>query len=171
MIRAMLFVAVGALASGCAAQPGIVASDAPPPAEMAAAQSDAAKITFKVTSWGYVMEEWSIDSAGRASLVQRAPGVSLLEPIAPTTYSASPADFERVRAALAPAERFAGRHFSCDNAVTDAPSGSVTWATEEDDEKTVGWYMGCLQPDAESDFLFQRTNEAYAIFHQVIGAR
>lgn len=172
MIRAVLSLAVAALACGCAAQSGIIAPDARPPAETAAVQSDAAKITFRITSWGYTMEEWSIDSAGRASLVLLPRGVSLQEPIAPTSYSASPADFERVRAALAPAERLAGRYFSCDNnRVTDAPSGSVTWAAEEGGEKSVRWYMGCLEPDADSDFLFERTNEAYAIFHQITDAR
>jgi hypothetical protein len=116
------------------------------------------------------MEQWSIDFAGRASLVLRRRDVRLDEPIAPTVYSVSTADFERVRAALAPAERLAGRHFSCANAITDAPSGSVTWVEPDGGEKKVSWYGGCLQPDADRDFLFDHTEAARSIFGQATGA-
>jgi hypothetical protein len=170
MMRAALFLVL-ALVSGCAGQSGTAASQEPARAPAAAAQSSATKITYVVTSWGHTMEEWSIDSAGRASLVLRPRDMRLDAPITPTVYAVSATDFERVRAALAPAERLAGRHFSCANAITDAPSGSVTWVQPDGGEKRVSWYGGCLQPDADRDFLFDHTEAARSIFGQATGAQ
>lgn len=130
-------------------------------------------ITMHTTSWGYTMERWTIDASGSASLERRARGVSFQEQLTPQTFSVAAADFERVRGALAPGERFAGHYFSCEpeRAYTDAPSGSLTWVLADGSERTVGWYLGCIDPQADRDAFFEWTNAADAAFHEITGTQ
>ena len=124
-----------AMLGGCATQ-------APEPAP---APAPAASLSFEANSWGKPLSAWTIDSAGRGRYTASKPAPSgnfrdydLLT----RSFEASPADYRRVEALLAPARPHAGRDLPCEQTVTDQVYGKVRW-TAPGGEWEVAYNLGC----------------------------
>jgi hypothetical protein len=163
-MRILIVVALAALTGACAAP-----ESAAPVGAAQRAATDVRAITFRITSWGHTTERWTIDASGAASLELRGRDVPLQQPLTPQAFTLRAEDFERVRAALAPAQGLGGRNLTCSDGITDAPYGSITWSLADGGEQSVRWYTGCLRADAERDAFFARTREADNVFHELTG--
>jgi hypothetical protein len=89
----------------------------------APAQERVTRITFEKMSWGYVLERWVINDDGAATLEARPEGARFGEPTTTTALTLTPADFVRIREALAPAEALLKRGVPCEREIADAPYG------------------------------------------------
>lgn len=153
-MRAIAVIAV-TLLGACASVPEI------PPA-------DTARITYEVSSWGYVQERWTIAADGQATFEQTQPSAQLGSPLLPAqTFALTPADFERIRATLAPTEHFITHELVCEVEMTDAPYGTVTWQRTGGAEQRVSFYSACHETRDITVF-FTQLNAADQIFHQLI---
>lgn len=128
MFRAMLILA---LLGGCAAA-GPKASN-PSPAWRS--------LAFEANSWGKPLSVWSIEASGRGIHTEprelapgNSPDYGLLTAgsvrnydLITRSFEASPADYRRVEALLAPARAHAGTGLPCEEKVTDQVYGKVRW--------------------------------------------
>lgn len=155
-MRAIASAAVALLASACASAP-------PSPA------AEATRISYQVSSWGYVQERWIIAADGQATFEQSDPTARLGSPLQPAqTFALTPAAFERVRAALAPTERFIEDGLACEVQMTDAPYGTLTWQRTGGAEQQVSFYSACRET-RDTRLFFTQLNEADRIFHEIAG--
>lgn len=128
----------------------------------------AVRITFEVSSWGYVQERWSISAAGDATLERPPAGSQLGTAAESQTFSLTPADFGRINATLAPNERFIAGGIACRNRITDAPYGKLVWRRADGAEQQITFDIGCERSPEWSAF-FERVTAADGIFHQITG--
>lgn len=143
--------------NACAATP------APPSEQMT-------RITYEVSSWGYVQERWTIASDGHATFEQTQPGAQFGSPLLPAqTFTLTPADFERIRMTLAPTERFIDGGLACERQMTDAPYGAVTWQRSSGVEQQVSFYTACRET-RDITLFFTQLNAADQAFHQLTHA-
>jgi hypothetical protein len=149
--------AVALLASACASTPPLPAAET-------------MRISYQVSSWGYVQERWTISADGQATFEQTEHGARLGSPLQPAqAFALTPAGFERIRAVLAPTERFIEGGLNCDVQMTDAPYGTITWQRVGGAEQQVSFYSACRET-RDITLFFTRLNEADGIFHELTGA-
>ncbi|MCX7359279.1 MAG: hypothetical protein NT015_14190 [Alphaproteobacteria bacterium] len=143
---------------------GACASAPRPPAQ------ETVRITYEVSSWGYVQERWVIASDGRATFEQTQSGAQFGTPLLPAqNFALTPRDFERIRTTLAPTERFIDGGLACERQMTDAPYGTVTWQRTDGADQQVAFYTACRETNNITLF-FTQLNAADEIFHQLTGA-
>ena len=153
MIRAAAAGAI-ALLSACASAP-------------TTPTADTARITYEVSSWGYVQERWTIAADGQANFEQTQPSAQLGSPLLPAqTFALTPADFERISATLAPTERFITHELVCEVQMTDAPYGTVTWQRTGGAEEHVSFYSACRET-RDITLFFTQLNAADRLFHDL----
>lgn len=154
MMRAISAAAIAILLGACAS--------APP-----RSSENTTRISFEVSSWGYVQERWTIGVDGQATFEQTQPGAQIGSPLLPAqTFALTPADFERIRSALAPTERFIDGGLACERQMTDAPYGAVTWQCSGGAEQEVSFYTACRET-RDITLFFTQINEADKIFHEL----
>jgi hypothetical protein len=153
-MRALL--ALVTLLSACATQ----TAPAPP----------AVRITLEVSSWGYVQKRWTIGNDGAATLETPPQGATLGTPATMQTFALTPADFERVRESLAPAEAMLEGGVPCERSITDAPYGAVRWVRPDGNAQEIHFDFGCLRNE-RLDLLYERMDAANAILDEAIGAQ
>jgi hypothetical protein len=153
-MRALLAVAIASIVSACAT---------PPP------MADVTRITYQVSSWGYVQERWTIAANGEATFERTPTSAQLGAPLQPAqTFTLTPADFERIRTTLAPTERFIDGGLTCEVQMTDAPYGTVTWQRLDGAEQQVSFYSACRET-RDITLFFTQINAADQAFHQLTG--
>jgi len=156
-MRAIMAIAAALLASGCASAP-------------LAPTAETTRISYQVSSWGYVQERWAITADGQATFEQTEPTARLGSPLQPAqTFALTAAAFERIRTALAPTERFIEGGLACQVQMTDAPYGTVTWQRAHGAEQQVSFYSACRET-RDITLFFTQLNEADRIFHELTGA-
>ena len=156
-MRALTAIAAALLLGACATAP-----TAPSP--------NTTRITYQVSSWGYVQERWSISAEGEATFAQTPPSAQLGAPLQPAqTFTLTSADFERVRTTLAPTERFIEDGLDCQVQMTDAPYGAITWTRSGGAEQQVSFYSACRET-RDITLFFTQINEADRIFHELTRA-
>jgi hypothetical protein len=156
-MRAINAAAIAILLGACASAP-------------AAPAEDTTRISFQVSSWGYVQERWTIAADGQATFEQTQPGAQLGTPLLPAQrFTLTPADFGRIRATLAPTERFIDGGLACERQMTDAPYGAVTWQRSSGAEQHVSFYTACRET-RDITLFFAQLNEADRIFHELTNA-
>ncbi len=155
-MRTTLAMAFAMLLSACATAPS-----APAP--------DVTSISVDISSWGYLQERWTISSNGEATFESKQRGDRLDTAPRSQTFTFTPADFERVRSALAPNERFIDSGLACDVAMTDAPYGKVRWRRADGTEQEVSYYTAC-RDSRDLSFFFEHLNAADQIVHDLAGA-
>jgi hypothetical protein len=143
------------LLSACATQP----APAPP----------AVRITLEVSSWGYVQKRWTISNDGVVTLEAPPQGATLGTPPTVQTFALTPADFERVRQSLAPAEAMLEAGVPCERSITDAPYGAVRWVRPDGSAQAIHFDFGCLRNE-RLDLLYERMDAANDILDEAIGA-
>ena len=140
---------------------GACASAPPAPVE------ETTRITYQVSSWGYVLERWTIAAGGQATLEQTQRGAEFGSPLLPAqTFTLTSADFERIRTALAPTERFIDGGLVCERQMTDAPYGAVTWRRSSGVEEQVSFYAACRET-RDVTLFFTQLDVADDAFHQL----
>jgi hypothetical protein len=125
------------LLAGCAA--------AQAPAQPSGHHLPADSISFEISSWGSPMESFRIASDGTGEY-SKAP--EFRAAVQTRRFSAGPAGFARIRAALAGIEHFASVAPACGNRMTDFPYGQVVWqygATRA----AVSFDVGCQGPEMQ----------------------
>lgn len=153
-MRTLAATAIAILLGACASAPAT-------PAE------DTTRINYQVSSWGYVQERWTIATDGQATFEHTQPGAQFGTPMLPAqTFALTPADFERIRAALAPTERFIDGGLACERQMTDAPYGAVTWQRSSGAEQQVSFYTACRET-RDITLFFMQLNEADRLFHEL----
>ncbi|MEQ1489144.1 MAG: hypothetical protein ABL932_01200 [Terricaulis sp.] len=156
-MRTIVAIAAAIFLSACASTP------APP-------IKQTTRITYEVSSWGYVQERWTIAADGHATFEQTESGAQFGSPLLPAqTFTLTPADFERIRTTLAPTERFIEGGLACERQMTDAPYGAVTWQRSSGVEQQVSFYSACRET-RDITLFFTQLNAADQIFHQLTGA-
>jgi hypothetical protein len=148
-------VALVMLLSACAAQSAPV--------------SPAIRITLEVSSWGYVQKRWTIGNDGVATLEAPPQGATLATPTITQTFALTPADFERVRESLAPAEAMLEAGVPCERSITDAPYGAVRWVRPDGSAQAIPFDFGCLRNE-RLDLLYERMDAANDILDEATGA-
>lgn len=144
----------------CAIALGACAS-APAPA------SDVTRISYQISSWGYVQERWTIASSGEATFERTPSRAQLGTPLQPTqTFTLTPADFERIRSTLEPTERFAAGGLPCEVQMTDAPYGTLTWQNAGGGEREVRFYTACRET-RDLTLFFTKVTDADRDFHRL----
>lgn len=126
------------------------------------------RISYEQMSWGYVQERWSIHADGATTLELHPEGATLDTPANTTTHALTPADFERVRAALAPAEAMLKQGVPCEREITDAPYGAVRWTRADGSEGAIRYDYGC-RANARLGLLYERMGAANVIVHEATG--
>lgn len=156
MIRAITAIAI-ALLGACASAP-------------TTPTADTTRISYEVSSWGYVQERWTIAANGQATFEHTQPGAQFGSPLLPAqTFALTPAGFERIRTTLAPTERFIENGLACEVQMTDAPYGAVKWQRAGGAEEQVSFYTACRET-RDITLFFTQLDEADRIFHQLTGA-
>lgn len=136
----------------------------------AAPTVDTTRIRYEVSSWGYVQERWTIAADGQATFEQTAPGAQFGSALLPSqTFALTSADFERIRATLAPTERFIDGGLACEQQMTDAPYGAVSWQRSSGAEQQVSFYTAC-RDTRDITLFFTQLNAADQAFHQLTNA-
>ncbi|MBP6688889.1 MAG: hypothetical protein KA153_02765 [Hyphomonadaceae bacterium] len=132
--------------------------------------ADTTRISYEVSSWGYVQERWTIAADGQATFEHTEPGAQLGSPLLPAqTFELTSADFERIRSTLAPTERFIADRLTCEVQMTDAPYGAVKWQRVGGTEQQVSFYSACRET-RDTMLFFTQLNAADHIFHQLTNA-
>ena len=131
--------------------------------------ADVTRISYQVSSWGYVQERWTIAANGEATFERTPTSAQLGAPLQPPqAFTLTPADFERIRTTLAPTERFIGGGLACEAQMTDAPYGTVKWQRSSGAEQQVSFYAACREtPDIT--LFFAQLSAADRTFHQLTG--
>lgn len=144
-------IAFAALLCACAATPS--AQPAP-----------VTRVSYEISSWGYPQERWSVAANGEASFERTQPGAQFGSSMTAQSVTLTPADFERIRADLAPIERFAEHGLTCEVQMTDAPYGTVKWQRSDGGEQQVSFYTACRETH-ELTVFFEHLNAADDRFH------
>jgi hypothetical protein len=129
------------LLSACASAPAPHAAESPPDA-----------IAMDVNSWGKPLSAWQIaaDGAGSYAFSRQAPSKNFDEyDLVTKRVWAGREGFARLRAILAPVEKFAGREVPCKLIMTDGAYGHVAWRRGETEAK-VNYHVGCNSRDANA---------------------
>lgn len=128
-------IALAGCASAAVETPSQLASDAP--------------VAVEVNSWGSPIMRWSIDAAGNGSYSVAEEGSPVVKggerPMKHITFHAGSDGYHAVRAALAPAERHAGKAIPCKKEITDMPYGTVHWG-----DIVTSFDQGCRSADADA---------------------
>ena len=115
-----------------------------------------ATISFESDSWGSPLMRWTIDAAGNGSLSvadERGEGGKGVErPMKQIAFRAGAEGYAKVRAALVPAERWAGKEIPCKLEITDMPYGSLRWGNV-----STRFNQGCRSSEAD---IFENAVEA-----------
>ncbi len=128
------------------------------------------RISYQVSSWGYVQERWTIAADGQATFEHTQSGAQFGSPMLPAqTFVLTPADFERIRATLASTERFIDGGLACERQMTDAPYGAVTWQRSGGAEQQVSFYTACRET-RDITLFFTQLDAADRIFHELTSA-
>src|SRR5262245_56252641 len=93
----------------------------------AAPQPNATAITFETMSCGSMTQSWTMNAQGEATLTERPEGGGRNAPLQTRTFKVAPADFERLRTLMAPAEKFIKKGLACRTEMTDLPYGAFKW--------------------------------------------
>lgn len=101
-------------------------------------------IAFRVSSWGKVASEWTIEANGAATYTH-AEGPGFGTRLVTRKFDAGPPGFARIRALLVPAERMAGAQPECGERWSDFPYGSVRWHIGLI-EQAIAFDLGCKNP-------------------------
>ena len=134
----------------------------------APAQERVTRVTYENMSWGYVLERWVINDDGAATLEVRPQGVPFGEPTTTTTLTLTPADFMRIREALAPAEAMLKQGVPCERIIMDAPYGAVRWQHDDGTEGAIRYDFGC-RANPRLGLFYERMDVAGQVFHAAAG--
>lgn len=145
-MRGVLTCGVAALLAACAPMPATTATSA----DMVATPLEAVGLT--INSWGVPLHDWRIaaDGSGSYTYAEHKEGRSDFEaPLVTKHLAGTPADFARIAALLADAERYArGETLQCRREITDMPYGDISWQ-RGGETATLRYDLGCRGADAE----------------------
>lgn len=132
------------------------------------AADDVTAINFGVSSWGHTQEQWTVTASGEATLAMAPPDAPFDAEMAASAGRISPEDFARLRAAIAPMQRYVGVELPCTNMIYDAPSLTLHWVRADATEARVGYYMGCSETPQRREIAAAMA-AADRIFHEATG--
>ncbi len=136
------------------------------PAYAQARTSNATAITFERNSWGVTLDRWTFSAAGEVTLTERLGGPGPDGKTQTRAFKVTPADFERIRAMLAPTEAFVRKGLKCNQQITDAPYGSFSWTRPDGAVDKLDWNLGC-KSTGDYRVFFDRSGQALTYFQQI----
>lgn len=124
-MRGVLIAGLAALLAGCAPSP------APERASDAMVATPLEAVALTINSWGVPLHDWRIEADGSGSYThaEHKEGRSDFDaPLVTRALAGTPADFARIAALLADAERYGGNAtLACTREITDMPYGEIRW--------------------------------------------
>ncbi|MEP9358848.1 hypothetical protein [Sphingomonas sp. KR3-1] len=124
----------------------LLAACAPAPQPRTAVNIPVELIEFRVSSWGKIVSEWSVQANGAASYTH-AEGPGLGTRLVTREFNVGRRGVAQIRALLAPAEDAAGAMPppECGDRWTDFPYGSIRWYKGLMDQ-ALAFDLGCKNP-------------------------
>jgi hypothetical protein len=119
-------------------------------ADPAQAAPSPEKLSFKISSWGKPLFEWTVSRSGLARYTaseKTASGNFHEYDLVTRSFRISEADYHRIETLLKPGRRYAGGQIPCERRITDMPYGRVGW-TEQGRTRETRFDLGCLSKEA-----------------------
>ncbi|MBS0295977.1 MAG: hypothetical protein JSR45_06655 [Proteobacteria bacterium] len=88
------------------------------------------EVSFRINSWGKLLEAWTIrpDGSGEYQATKQGPTKDFYDVVLVTKRLApAPGRYAQLQAALKPAERYDGKGPPCQKQIYDLPYGQISW--------------------------------------------